>query len=38
MYVRAAHKQKSSVQSNTDHPVWDPQGRAPFVFAVRNLV
>ena len=35
MYVRANHKQKSSVKDNTSHPVWDPEGKAPFVFAVR---
>ena len=36
MYVRANHKQKSSVKDNSSHPVWDPDGKMPFVFAVRR--
>jgi len=36
--VRANHKQKSSVKDNSSHPVWDPDGKMPFVFAVRCKV
>jgi len=35
--VRANHKQKSSVKDNASHPVWDPDGKMPFVFAVRRV-
>ena len=35
--MRANHKQKSSVKDNTSHPVWDPDGKMPFVFAVRRM-